>query len=69
MAGNSNNEHESLHVTASSVGHEDKSLAVDDTFLIVQRSTLVVSRIYNELFDKPKTKFLAELSCACDVLN
>ena len=67
MAGNSNNEHKSLGVTASSVGHEDTSLAVDYTFLIVQRSTLIVSRIYNELFDKPKTEFLAELSGACDV--
>ena len=67
MAGNSNNDHESLGVTASTVCHEDTSLAVDDTFLIIHRSTLIVSRIYNELFDKPKTEFLAELSGACDV--
>ena len=67
MAGSSNNEHESLRVTASSVGHEDISLAVDDTFLIVQRATLIVNKIYNELFEKPKTEFLAELSDACDV--
>ena len=67
MEGNSNNGHESLCVTASSVGHEDTNLAVDDTFLIVQRSTLIVSRIYNELFVKPKTEFLAELSGASDV--
>ena len=46
---------------------DSSSLAVDDTFLIVQRSTLIVSRIYNELFDKPRTEFLAELSGACDV--
>ena len=65
--GKSNNEHESLGVTASSVGHEDTGLAVDDTFLIVQRSSLIESRICNGLFDKPKTEFLAELSGACDV--
>ena len=67
MAGNSNNEHESLGVTVSPVGHEDTSLAVDDTILIVQRSTRIVSRICNELFDNPRTKSLAELSGACDV--
>ena len=67
MAGNSNNEHESLCVTASSVAHEDTSLAVNDTFLIIQKSTLIVNRIYNELFDRLKTEFLAELSGACDV--
>ena len=67
MAGNSNNEHESSCVTAGAVGHEDTSLAVDDTFLIVQRSALIVSGICNELFDKPKTEFLAELSGPCNV--
>ena len=67
MAGNSNIENENLGVIASSVGHEDTSLAVDDTFLVVQRSTLIVSTICNELVDKPKTEFLAELSGACDV--
>ena len=67
ITGNSNNEHESLVATASSVGHENTSLAVDDTFLIIERSTLIVSRIYEELFDKPKIEFLAELSGACDV--
>ena len=67
MAGNSNNEHENLGIIASSVGHEGTTLAVEDTFLIVQRSTLIVSRIHNELFDKPKTEFLDELSGACDI--
>ena len=36
-------------------------------FLIVQRSTMTVSRIYNELFEKPKSDFLAELSGICDI--
>ena len=52
---------------SSSVGHEGTSLAADNTFLVIQRSTLIVSRTYNELFDKLKTEFLAELSGACDV--
>ena len=37
MVGNSNNEHENLGVIASSVGHENASLAVDDTFIIVPK--------------------------------
>ena len=67
MAGNSNNVHESLEVIATSLGHEDKSLALDDMFLIVQMSIMTVSRIYNQLFEKPKSDFLAELSGACDI--
>ena len=67
MAGNSNNDHESSEGIATSLGREDTSLALDDTFLIIQRSTMTVSKIYNELFEKPKSEFLAELSGACDI--
>ena len=67
MAGNSNNVHKSSEVNATSLGREDTSLALDDMFLIVQRSTMTVSRIHDELFEKPKSDFLAELSGTCDI--
>ena len=67
MAGNLNNVHESSKVNAASLGREDTTLALDDMFPIVQRSTMTVSRIYNELFEKPKSDFLAELSGTCDI--
>ena len=54
-------------VIATSLGGEDTSLALDDMFLIIQRSTMTVSRIYNELSEKPKSDFLAELSGTCDI--
>ena len=45
--------------------------AIPDTYdilLTVQRSTtLVVGKIYNELFAKPRTKFISELSDLCSV--
>ena len=49
------------------LGREDTTLALDGMFLIVQRKTMTVSRIYNELFEKPKSDFLAELSGTCDI--
>ena len=67
MAGNSNNVHKSSEVNANSLGREDTTLALDDMFLIVQRSTMTVSRRYNELFEEPKSDFLAELSGTCDI--
>ena len=39
----------------------------DDIFLTVQRSTLVVGKIYNELFAKSRTEFISELSNLCSV--
>ena len=34
----------------------------EDIFLTVQRSTLVVGKIYNELFAKSRTEFISELT-------
>ena len=39
----------------------------DDIFLTVQRSTLVVGKIYDELFAKSRTEFISELSNLCSV--
>ena len=41
----------------------------DDIFLTVQRSTLVVGKIYNELFAKSRTEFISELSNLCSVIE
>ena len=67
MAGNSNNVHESSEVNTASLGLEDTTLALDYMFLIVQRLTMTVSKIYDELFEKPKSGFLAELSGTYDI--
>ena len=67
MTGNWNKIHESSEVNATSLGREDTSLALDDMFLIVQRSTMTAGRMYNEFFEKPKSDFLAGLSGTCDI--
>ena len=65
--GNSNNVHESSEVNATFLAREDTTLALNDMFLIVQKSPMTASRIHNELFEKPKSDFLAELSGICDI--
>ena len=68
MAGNSNNEHESLSVTASSVGHEEIQVWLSMMhFSSFKGRPLSSAEFIANFFDKPKTEFLAELSGACDV--
>ena len=59
---------ESLTVDIDSAVSTQKLPAIPDTdyiFLTVQRSTLVVEKIYNELFAKSRTEFISELSDLC----
>ena len=68
MAGNANNEAESQTSSVISVGDVSTVTTVPgDIFLSIQRATSALSKIYTELFVKPKNEFMSELSNNCDV--
>ena len=50
-----------------SVGDVSTVTVPDDIFLSIQRATSALSKIYTELFVKPKNEFMSELSNNCDV--
>ena len=67
MARNANNEAESQTSSVISVGDVSTTTVPDDISLSIQRATSVLSKIYTELFFKPKNEFMSELSNNCDV--
>ena len=54
---------------ASSIDIHAPSIDCDDTFLVLQRSTSTLHRIYNEHFDKSRSEFMAHLADSCDVIE
>ena len=60
----------------NSVGESDVSITdihassidCDDTFLVLQRSTSTLHRIYNEHFDKSRSVIISHLADSCDVI-
>ena len=67
MAGNANNKAESQTSSVISAGDVSTVSVPDDIFLSIQRATSALSKIYTELFVKPKNEFMSELSNNCDV--
>ena len=51
----------------TSTGVNTSSVILDDIFLILQRSTFTMYKIYNELFGKTRADFISQLSESCDV--
>ena len=51
----------------TSTGVNTSSVILDDIFLVLQRSTFTMYKIYNELFGKTRADFISQLSESCDV--
>ena len=68
MAGNANNEAESQTSAVISVGDVSTVTVPDDIFLSIQRATSALSKIYTELFVKPKNEFMSELRHVRDMM-
>ena len=64
MEGNSEN---SVGVSITDI--HASSIDCDYTFLILQRSTSTLHRIYNEHFDKSRSEFMIHLEGSCDVIG
>ena len=67
MAGKSTSEGDVSTSSFTSTGVNTSSVILDDIFLVLQRSTLTMYKIYNELFGKTRANFLSHLSESCDV--
>ena len=67
MAGNSTSEGDVPIASFTSTGVNTSSVILDDRFLVLQRSTLTMYKIYNELYGKARVDFICHLSESCDV--
>ena len=65
MAGNSFSEDDGPRASVPS--GDANNVHIDDLFLVMQRSTLTISKIYNELFDKSRAEFISNLSDECGI--
>ena len=67
MAGNSTSEGDASISSFTSTGINISSVILDDIVLVLQRSTLTMYKIYNELFGKARADFIPHLSESCNV--
>ena len=67
MAGNPTSDGDFSTSCLTSTGVNTSSVILDDIFLVLQRSTFTMYKIYNELFGKTRADFISQLSESCDV--
>ena len=67
MAGNPTSDGDFSTSSLTSTGVNNSSVILDDIFLVLQRSTFTMYKIYNELFGKTRADFISQLSESCDV--
>ena len=67
MAGNSTSEGDFSTSSFTSTSVNTSSVILDDIFLVLQKSTLTMYKIYNELFGKTRADFISHLSDSYDV--
>ena len=67
MAGNPTSDGDFSTSSLTSTGVNTSSVILEDIFLVLQRSTFTMYKIYNELLGKTRADFISQLSESCDV--
>ena len=67
MAGNPTSDGDFSTSSLTSTDVNTSNVILDDIFLVLQRSTFTMYKIYNEVFGKTRADFISQLSESCDV--